>query len=318
MLGFGTEIVEDFFHQGDTERETGNWFVPSELQLFCSTNPVPAPSCCCFLGLILSRCRRRSCTCKNMPPRNVQDWIPWKSWFRSPKTSGMMLGRYAVVSEILGGVKIFKTSILRKRILRGNLFIVPESAWSHGEGALFLMTKTPARHWWISHKMGHNHRCPRGNNWLFLWQYFHGGSGYSKVVLRWMYCVMCCKLHDNMMINIKSEWCGRRCHKTGILILYTFIGLSIVDHFRPANICTFQTWQICVLKHRMALHHFLESRRVFHSETHEARRSKNVPQAHTFGRILRLLVKVTNKCGPKALLSPMVARREVGDATWES
>jgi len=31
-------------------------------------------------------------------------------------------------------------------------------------------------------------------------------------------------------------------------------------------------------------------------------------QAHTFGRILRLLVKVTNKCGPKALLSPMVAR----------
>ena len=32
------------------------------------------------------------------------------------------------------------------------------------------------------------------------------------------------------------------------------------------------------------------------------------PQAHTFGRILRLLVKVASRCGPKALLSPMVAR----------
>lgn len=31
-------------------------------------------------------------------------------------------------------------------------------------------------------------------------------------------------------------------------------------------------------------------------------------QAHTFGRILRLLVKVASRCGPKALLSPMVAR----------
>ena len=64
----------------------------------------------------------------------------------------------------------------------------------------------------------------------------------------------------------------------------------------------------------MALDHFLESRRVFIHKT-TSRLSKKVPQAHTFGRILRLLVKVTNKCGPKALLSPMVARREVGDVT---
>ena len=31
-------------------------------------------------------------------------------------------------------------------------------------------------------------------------------------------------------------------------------------------------------------------------------------QAHTFGRILRLLVKVAGRCGAKALLAPMVAR----------
>ena len=35
-----------------------------------------------------------------------------------------------------------------------------------------------------------------------------------------------------------------------------------------------------------------------------------IVQAHTFGRILRLLVKVAGRCGPKALLSPMVARTE--------
>lgn len=144
MLAGGTEIVADFFgvHQST--------------------------------ALILSRCRRRSCMCKNMPPRNVQDWIPWKSWFRSPKTYGMMLGRYAVVSEILGGVKIFKTSILRKRILRGNHFLFRNQR-EETVKAPFFVTKTPARHWWISHKMGHNHRC----------QYFHGArSGCSKVVFR--------------------------------------------------------------------------------------------------------------------------------------
>lgn len=39
----------------------------------------------------------------------------------------MILASHAGVREILGGVNLFKTSILRKRILRGNLFIVPES-----------------------------------------------------------------------------------------------------------------------------------------------------------------------------------------------
>ena len=37
-------------------------------------------------------------------------------------------------------------------------------------------------------------------------------------------------------------------------------------------------------------------------------RGISVAEAHTFGRILRLLVKVASRCGPKALLSPMVAR----------
>ena len=32
-------------------------------------------------------------------------------------------------------------------------------------------------------------------------------------------------------------------------------------------------------------------------------------EAHTFGRIFRLLCKIADRCGPKALLSPMVARR---------
>ena len=267
-----------------------------------STNPQPVQ----HWGLILSRCRRRSCTCKNMPPRNEQDWIPWRSWFRSPKTYGMMLASHAGVREILGGVNLFKTSILRKRILRGNHFLF----WNQHEAMVkvlcFLWQKTPARHWWISHKMGHNHRCPQRNNCLFLWQYFHDGSGYSKVVLGWMYCVMCCKLHGKIMIHIKSEWSGRRCHKTGILILYTFIGLSMVDHFRPANICTFQT-NLCA-----------EASKGFSFRNPKSPAVEKFPQAHTFGRILRLLVKVTNKCGPKALLSPMVARREVGDVTWES
>ncbi|CAK9014441.1 unnamed protein product [Durusdinium trenchii] len=34
-------------------------------------------------------------------------------------------------------------------------------------------------------------------------------------------------------------------------------------------------------------------------------------QAHTFGRILRLLVKIADRCGPKALLAPMVARNGI-------
>ena len=39
-------------------------------------------------------------------------------------------------------------------------------------------------------------------------------------------------------------------------------------------------------------------------------------QAHTFGRILRLLVKVASRCGPKALLSPMVARCGAASELW--
>eukprot|EP00913_Durusdinium_trenchii_P034421 g32202.t1 len=39
-------------------------------------------------------------------------------------------------------------------------------------------------------------------------------------------------------------------------------------------------------------------------------------QAHTFGRILRLLVKIADRCGPKALLAPMVARSRGGDPVF--